>query len=120
MLVEDDAGVRSLATIVLERAGYTVKAFGNGAAALDSAASSAGAVDVVLTDVVMPGMSGPELIGRLRSYYPALPVVYMSGYAEGAAARLDIDPASLDLLNKPFAPQELLKRIDAALNSRQG
>jgi two-component system cell cycle sensor histidine kinase/response regulator CckA len=115
MLVEDDEGVRSLATLALQRGGYTVIAFANGAAALARAASGALGVDVVLTDVVMPGMSGPELMRRLRTYYPTMPVIYMSGYAEEATARLEIDPRTLDLLHKPFAPQDLLKRVEAAL-----
>jgi two-component system cell cycle sensor histidine kinase/response regulator CckA len=115
MLVEDDEGVRSLATLTLQRGGYTVIAFANGAAALDRAASGALGVDVVLTDVVMPGMSGPEMMRRLRTYYPTMPVIYMSGYAEEATARLEIDPRTLDLLHKPFAPQDLLKRVATAL-----
>jgi two-component system cell cycle sensor histidine kinase/response regulator CckA len=115
MLVEDDEGVRSLTTLALQRGGYEVMAFGNGAAALDWASSDADPVDVVLTDVVMPGMSGPELVRHLRTYFPTLPVIFMSGYAEEAAARLDIDPRTLDLLHKPFAPQDLLKRVEAAL-----
>jgi two-component system cell cycle sensor histidine kinase/response regulator CckA len=115
MLVEDDEGVRSLATLILQRGGYSVTAYANGAAALDQLASGLDSVDLVLTDVVMPGMSGPELVRLLRTYYPALPVVYMSGYAEEAAARLEIDTRTLDLLHKPFAPQELLRRVDAAL-----
>ena len=72
-------------------------------------------MDLVLTDVVMPRMSGPELIRQLRVYDPTVPVIYMSGYAEEAAARMEIELSTLDLLHKPFAPQELLKRVDAAL-----
>jgi PAS domain S-box-containing protein len=118
LLVEDDAGVRELATTVLTRGGYEVVAYANGAAALDRASAGPIAVDVVLTDVVMPGFSGPELIQRLRGYYPQLPVIYMSGYAEEAATRLQIDTRTLNLLNKPFAPHDLLQRVDAALGNK--
>jgi two-component system cell cycle sensor histidine kinase/response regulator CckA len=118
MIVEDDDAVRELARLVLSRGGYEVIAFTNGAAALDKAASSRLDVDLVLTDVVMPGMSGPELVQRLRAYHPNLPVVFMSGYAEEAANRLNIDAATLNLLSKPFAPRDLLKRIDEALGGQ--
>jgi CheY-like chemotaxis protein len=63
-------------------------------------------------------MSGPELVQRLRAYHPNLPVVFMSGYAEEAANRLNIDAATLNLLSKPFAPRDLLKRIDEALGGQ--
>jgi two-component system, cell cycle sensor histidine kinase and response regulator CckA len=117
MIVEDDEAVRELARLVLSRGGYEVIAFTNGAAALDKAASSRVDVDVVLTDVVMPGMSGPELVQRLRAFHPNLPVVFMSGYAEEATSRLKIDSATLNLLSKPFAPRDLLKRIAEAIGS---
>jgi len=115
MVVEDDPGVRELAKIVLSRGGFQVIECTNGATALDRAASSDLRIDLLVTDVVMPGMSGPELVSRLRAYYPRLPVLYMSGYAEEAARRLGIEVKSLDLLHKPFAPPELLARVKAAL-----
>jgi PAS domain S-box-containing protein len=120
LLVEDDPGVRALTKLVLLRGGYTVIECANGAAALDRAtASTQLPIGLLVTDVVMPGMSGPELAERLRAYYPGLGVLFISGYAEDAASRLGLDLTKLDLLRKPFAPNDLLQRVKGAIARTQ-
>jgi two-component system, cell cycle sensor histidine kinase and response regulator CckA len=116
LLVEDDEGVRALTRLVLGRGGFTVIEHSSGAAAYECVTNgSITAVDLLLTDVVMPGISGPELAESLRNYYPRMGVLFISGYAADSAARNGFDLSRLDLLHKPFAPTELLSRIRAAL-----
>ena len=115
LITEDDPVVRRLAARVLRRAGYRViEAASPGAAILEFEAHGA-VVDLLLTDVVMPVMSGKQLADRLRGTTPGLRVLFMSGYADG---KLFDDGGEVlpDLLDKPFAPRELLTAVRAALS----
>ncbi|MGC3996623.1 MAG: ATP-binding protein [Anaeromyxobacter sp.] len=115
LLVEDDPGVRALARRVLDGAGYHVTEAANGAAGL-AAAETMPDLRMVVTDVVMPGLSGPALVEQLRRRQPGVAVLYVSGYAGGGrAAAQGLDPA--DLLPKPFQPEELLARVRSALDA---
>ncbi len=112
LVVEDEDGVRSLATRVLERHGYRVFSARSPAEALDLGASI-GPVHLVLTDVVMPGMSGPELIRKLQ--LPATTrACYMSGYSDVERGPV-LDPQTT-LLQKPFTANELLRHVRDALD----
>src|SRR6185437_16026694 len=82
LLVEDEQGLRAMAREVLDGQGYRVLEAGNGAEALALALDHAGAIDLVFTDVVMPKMSGAELIQELAQRWPRIPVIYTSGYTE--------------------------------------
>ncbi len=106
LVVEDDDHVRRLVTTTLERAGFTVLEAADGAAAL--AVAETHTIDLLLTDVVMPGIDGRELANRLVADHPGLDVVLMSGYAIDPA-----DPAlsAFPLIEKPFLPRELLRRL---------
>jgi PAS domain S-box-containing protein len=116
LLVEDAAPVRTLASRVLTDAGYTVLEAASGAEALEVAAR-AGAIDLLLTDVVMPGMDGTELARRLRAQRPEVPVVLMSGYTgEEVDRRLAIEESAA-FLQKPVAPEELLRATREALEA---
>ena len=84
--------------------------------ALEKAAASARAIALVLTDVVMPGMSGPQLALRLLADRPTLRVLYMSGYAGDDAHPPRSSVAGASVLSKPFRPEELLQRVRAALD----
>ena len=86
LLVEDEPGVRQLSKRILDNAGYRVLEAANGDDAERLFAEHADAIDLVVTDVIMPGCGGPELLGRLRVQAPALRVLYMSGYSEQSAA----------------------------------
>jgi YesN/AraC family two-component response regulator len=88
----------------------------NGTEALRVAAAHDGAVHLLLTDVVMPGMGGLELHERLRRRHPALRVLFMSGYTEEAVARQGVLDPARDFLGKPFTAAELARRVRARLD----
>jgi CheY-like chemotaxis protein len=116
LVVEDEEPVRALVHRVLTEAGYSVLAARDGLVALEIAASHAGPLDLLFTDVVMPGMSGRELAERLRAQRPELPVLYASGYNEEMVAqRAALDPR-IEYLAKPYSATELLDRIKTLLD----
>ena len=114
LLVEDDAGVRALAELVLLRHGYTVLSAGDGSEALGVAADHEGVIDVLLTDVVMPRMRGPELAEEVVRLRPGIRVVYMSGYTD--AMELPEDAVG-DVVPKPFSEETLVRKIRDALDA---
>ncbi|HYN92789.1 MAG TPA: PAS domain S-box protein [Pilimelia sp.] len=118
LVVEDEPALRQVACRILTAAGYRVLPAGDGAAALSLVAGHGGAIDLLLTDVVMPGMLGKELAERLVDARPATRVLYMSGYAQPVlASQGTLDP-DVVLLEKPFTKPELLaavrRRLDGA------
>ncbi len=115
LLVEDDELMRSLTRQILVEQGYQVIEARDGTSALESLAAHPGRVDVVLTDVVMKGMSGPELVNRLSQSHPELKVVYMSGYTGELIAEREVLKSGVTLLEKPFTRTNLLKTIHASL-----
>ncbi|HUJ28691.1 MAG TPA: response regulator, partial [Myxococcales bacterium] len=118
LLVEDEDGVRRAARSILERSGYRVLEAQNGGEALRTAESHP-QVDLLLSDVVMPRMSGPQLAARLRSARPGLKVLYMSGYNENAMVLNDLLLPDTALLQKPLMPLSLLTSVRELL-SRTG
>ncbi len=114
LLAEDDRVMRRLTRKMLEEHGYRVLEAEDGKAALEVIASNAGPIDLTLTDVVMKGMNGPELVLRLIDSYPDMKVVYMSGYTGELVAHQGFN-TGIRLLEKPFTRADLLKTIDAAL-----
>jgi PAS domain S-box-containing protein len=115
LLVEDEALMRKLTRQTLEEQGYCVLEAADGKSALDLLASNPTRVDLALTDVVMPGMSGPELILRLTESRPSMKIVYMSGYSGELIADHDALQSGITFLNKPFTRAALLKTIHSAL-----
>ena len=113
LLVEDEPGVRAVAARVLSAAGYRVLPAEEGCVALSLFDRHEREVDLLLTDIVMPGMSGSDLAAQLRARRPDLPVAFMSGYADGDGSELD--DADVALLAKPFESHELLSHVGAAL-----
>jgi two-component system, cell cycle sensor histidine kinase and response regulator CckA len=120
LLVEDEKSVRELAARILQRHGYRVLAAANGHEALGLLARDQPHVDVLLTDVVMPEISGPDLADRVRMGRPELPVLFMSGYNEEAVLRDGVLVAGTAFLEKPFSPSVLLHRIREILNESAG
>jgi PAS domain S-box-containing protein len=119
LVVEDDVAVRTSVRRLLERYGYQVLEAPSGGQALSAIAESARAIDLVISDMVMPGMSGLELRQRLRELRPTLPVLLMSGYSEEAITRLG-SPGSLGLLiEKPFTVQGILQKVKEALSGER-
>jgi len=113
LVVEDEAAVRGLMRSILESAGYRVLEAGSGAEALVTARSSA--IDVLVTDVVMPGMSGRALAVELLATRPRLAVLFVSGYAGAVLERQGPLPPRTAFLEKPFTPTTLKQAVHQAL-----
>jgi signal transduction histidine kinase/ActR/RegA family two-component response regulator len=112
LVAEDDPAVRQLAVRTLQRYGYHVLAARDGVHALDIARSHPGPIHLLLTDVLMPRMGGPEAAERLRRERPGIPVVFMSGYTAGH----DLDPHAERVVAKPFAVEELAVAVRDAMD----
>jgi CheY-like chemotaxis protein len=119
LLVEDEHPVRELAKRFLTAAGYHVLAASNGGEALLTCESVAGPIDLLVTDVVMPMMSGRELWERLCKVRPGLRVVYMSGYSGTAIAHHGLLGEGIRLVEKPFSGAELTREVGQALEEAQ-
>jgi CheY-like chemotaxis protein len=116
LLVEDEGTVRSVAREVLQMVGYTVLEAASGEEALQRVEQHSGAIDLLVTDVVMPGMNGRELAARLMVNYPAAQVLYLSGYTDEAIAHHGVLQAGIELLHKPFTPDVLARRVREVLD----
>jgi two-component system cell cycle sensor histidine kinase/response regulator CckA len=117
LVVEDEAALRTLARQILEANGYSVLEAASGMEALVTAQGYSGPIHLLLTDVVMPGMSGPELAERLRSVRPELAVLFMSGYTDDALGHHGaLTPGTL-LIQKPFKEERLTRQLREALAS---
>jgi len=119
LLVEDEPAVRAVARLVLIRQGYTVFEAADGQTALTMMDGSGPSIDLVLTDVVMPGMSGRALADQLTSRLPGLRVLYMSGYTDDAIVRHGMLEPGLAYLQKPFRPDALARKVRDVLNGRR-
>jgi PAS domain S-box-containing protein len=117
LIVEDDSGVRALTTQVLRDGGWTVLEAEAPADALAIAASDSQPIDLLLTDVVLPGINGSDLAERLRALRPGLPVLFMSGYAPEEIVASGALPIGAQLLPKPFIPAALRERAAHTLKS---
>jgi len=115
LLVEDDEIMRSLTRQLLQEHGYTVVEADDGKSALEWVQSHPGPIDLLLTDVVMRRMSGPELVERLNASHPNLKVVYMSGYTGELIAEREVLRRGITLLEKPFTRTALLNTIHTTL-----
>jgi CheY-like chemotaxis protein len=115
LLVEDDETMRSLTRKLLQEHGYTVVEADDGKSALEWAESHPDPIDLVLTDVVMRRVSGPELVERLSASRPNLKVIYMSGYTGELIAEREVLSRGITLLEKPFSRTALLNTIHTTL-----
>jgi len=117
LLVEDEDAVRSFAARALESRGYTVLAANSGAEALRVMAENDSAVDLVVSDVVMPEMDGPTLLKELRSKQPELKIIFVSGYAEDAFKKNLGDEERFVFLPKPFTLKQLIQAVKETMDS---
>jgi two-component system, cell cycle sensor histidine kinase and response regulator CckA len=117
LLVEDEDGVRGLAALSLQKHGYTVLSASSGSEALALADGHPGAIDILVTDVVMAGMTGREVFERLREQRPALKVLFMSGYNDDEVVRRGVGEASSPFLQKPFALSTIPLKVRDVLGS---
>lgn len=111
LLVEDEEGVRDLATGILGDLGYTVHSFSRAIEAEQFCRDHEGTIDLLLTDIIMPGISGPELAGNLKAQYPSTPILFMSGYPGDAIRLHEILDEKADFLSKPFTPSNLARKV---------
>jgi two-component system cell cycle sensor histidine kinase/response regulator CckA len=116
LLVEDEAQVRELATRMLRQLGYYVLSAGDGREALALSQAHEGKISLLVTDVVMPNMSGKEVADALVASRPGLKVLYVSGYAEDTDVVRGVLDSSVDFLSKPFTHRDLARRIREILS----
>jgi len=117
LLVEDEETVRRMARTILENHGYSVLEAAEVNEAFRLCVENLSTIDLVLTDVIMPGMSGRMLAERIARLSPKLPVVYMSGYTDDAIVRHGILEENIIFLQKPFTPESLIGKVREALSS---
>jgi PAS domain S-box-containing protein len=117
LLVEDEVNLRRLARQYLETQGYKILEAEDGAAALQIVSGHQGAIDLLLTDVIMPGMNGRQLARQVAAQLPDVRVLYMSGYAENAIAHNGMLDAGINLLQKPFSLPALKDKVREVLDS---
>ncbi len=117
LLAEDEAMVRRLVREILETYGYRVLEAASGGTALLISEQYQEPIDLLLTDVIMPEMSGPELANRLAQLHPEMKVLFMSGYTDNAIVRHDVPEEEPLFIQKPFAPDDLARKVKEVLSS---
>ncbi len=117
LIAEDEPSVRAMAARILRGRGYTVFEASNGKEALDIAEKYAGEIHLVLTDVVMPGISGRELVSRLKAIRPGIKSLYVSGYTDDAIVHGGMLDSGVAFLQKPFTVEALAQKVREVLNS---
>ncbi len=116
LLVEDEGVVRQLVAQILEAAGYSVLQAGDGPSALELVRRHPGDVHVLVTDVVMPGMSGPEVAKAITSLRPGTHVLYISGYTDSQVGHHGVLEPGIAFLQKPFSAVDLQRKVRALLD----
>ncbi|MBE9570257.1 MAG: PAS domain S-box protein, partial [Proteobacteria bacterium] len=118
LLVEDDKTLRNLAVKVLKQYGYSVIEAQHGEQALSICDQHEGPIHLMITDVVMPGMSGRELAGRLQSLRPEIKVLYMSGYTDNVIVHHGVLAPGVNFIEKPFSPGGLVRKVREVLDGK--
>ncbi|MBX3175963.1 MAG: PAS domain S-box protein [Candidatus Hydrogenedentes bacterium] len=116
LLAEDEEALRAVTHMILTHAGYTVLAAESGSRAIELMRENTGQVDLLLTDVVMPGLSGPQLVTELKAIAPDLKVLFMSGYADDTVIRHGILAEGVEFIHKPYSFAQLTKKIREVLD----
>ena len=119
LLVDDEEAVRNVSRRILSRAGFDVRACSGGAEALEAAATMGPGIDAVVTDMMMPGMSGRELIDRLVVVYPQIPIIVITGFTADVDTRVPMPPQVQKIIEKPFAAADLVGAVRRAVSWRR-
>jgi CheY-like chemotaxis protein len=117
LVVEDAGDLREITELILKKAGYQVITANSGAQALKLLGHLHGEIDLLLTDVVMPRMQGPELVERIKAVHPGIRVLYMSGYAQTILGDGGTLADGVLLIEKPFPETVLLAKVEQALQA---
>jgi two-component system, cell cycle sensor histidine kinase and response regulator CckA len=117
LLVEDEASLREILREVLDANGYTVLVGRDGADALQLAVAHAGPIQLMVTDVIMPGVTGPKIAELLAPTRPEMKVLFISGYSDESVTRHGLVGPGRAFLSKPFGPELLLRRVRESLDA---
>lgn len=118
LVVEDNETILTLITNALRRLGYNVLSAGDGPTALERFGASADVIEILVTDVMMPRMSGRELATRLTALRPSMKVLYASGYTQDITSRHGVFEPDVNFIQKPYTPHGLAARIRLLLDTR--
>jgi CheY-like chemotaxis protein len=119
LIVEDEPAVRYMTTRALKEHGYTVLEASDGPEALKLVEQANGALDLIITDVIIPGLDGAELARRAASVKPDLPILFMSGYTDDDIVRRGLLERDKPFLQKPFTPDALVRRVAELLEHKK-
>jgi two-component system, cell cycle sensor histidine kinase and response regulator CckA len=111
LIVENEAAIRSLLQMALRKNGYTVLAAESGREALDVVSTHSGPIHLLITDVMMPDIDGPELVRRLSAIRPETRTLFMSGYMDDALGEQGVLPSSVNFIQKPFSPSTIAQKV---------
>ena len=121
LVVENETAIKALVQMALERHGYVVLTAESGKEALHLAAAHQGPIDLLITDVILPDLRGPELARRLLEQRPALATLFMSGYMDDALGEdSPALPLPVDFIQKPFSPSARAAKVREMLDRRRG
>ena len=118
LLVEDDDMVRNLIRLILEKNGYTVLEAGNAEKVTFLCKQHKGKINIMVSDVIMPKISGPQLFKKVAPLRPDMKVLYMSGYTDEAIVRHGVLEAGINFIQKPFTPDSIIRKIHEVLNKQ--
>jgi two-component system, cell cycle sensor histidine kinase and response regulator CckA len=116
LIVENESAIRNLLQMALRRSGYTVLAAESGHEALELVRNHAGAIHLLITDVMMPDMDGPELVRQLSAIRPDTRALFMSGYMDDSLADRAILSANTNFIQKPFSPTTIAQKVREILD----
>jgi two-component system cell cycle sensor histidine kinase/response regulator CckA len=111
LIVENEAAIRNLLQMALRKNGYTVLAAESGREALDLVSTHSGPIHLLITDVMMPDIDGPELVRRLSAIRPETRTLFMSGYMDDALGEQGVLLSSVNFIQKPFSPSTIAQKV---------
>src|SRR5512134_3074364 len=117
LIVENEAAIRNLLQMALRKSGYMVLAAESGREALDLLRDHRGSVDLLITDVMMPDMDGPELVRQMSQVRPETRTLFMSGYTDDALGDRGVLPSNVNFIQKPFSPKAIAQKVRDILDS---